>query len=97
MMGGLSFSSAAPVGSVAADLGRDEPSLGMGCIFPRVTWLSPLPVGQLQKACTGCWQSSPLSPCRDSPGLAHPGMWLLQSHQLTQEGTNSPLKGGCPF
>lgn len=66
MMGGLSFSSAAPVGSVAADLGRDEPSLGMECIFLRVTWLSPLPVGKLQKACMGWWQSSPLSPCRGS-------------------------------
>lgn len=47
--GGLSFSSVAPVGSVAADLGRDEPWLGVECIFPRVTWLSP--VGQLQKSC----------------------------------------------
>lgn len=63
-MGGLSFSSAAPVGSVAADLGRDEPWLGVECIFPRVTWLSA--VGQLQKACMGWWQSSPLSPCRGS-------------------------------
>lgn len=63
-MGGLSSSSAAPVGSVAADLGRGEHSLGMGCISSRVTWLSPLRVGQLQKACLGWWQSCPLSPCR---------------------------------
>lgn len=99
-MGGLSSSSAAPVGSVAADLGRGEHSLGMGCISSRVTsacWAAAEGLlGLVAELPTVPLQGSRGVPT-DSPGLAHPGVWLLQSHQLTQEDTNSPLKGGFPF
>lgn len=50
----------------------------------------------LQETCVdNWWQSCLLSPCRGS-GVSlgpWPGLWLLKSHQLMQEGTNPTLKG----